>query len=350
VNKFIFFIYSAAVFASLIYFNEKVDAQSFQCPSNPQIGTRCTQRVTIRLRKVESEGRDEFNQRFEPEAGWVVEDCDTRSGERKRTGEASGPSCVKVQAGNALTSTSFVDTQVRQLAEHMEKLKIQFGKLPIFADIESRARNEFSAVQRSLQSTQTSNPGVNISAWVAVRGGCKTRSPFGCINWGPGGSLDTDVIVRLRYVGTNQDVSRLLEKYVAEANKAAQTSGGSNPSNSACVSVDSRSGWQHFNLPGSFTRVASISGGWSVDTRNYASVGSSGHSGRDAEALAPYNQYKFDQRFPFGALLMGSGQGTLWIQNPVSFNGSFGAVDMRINDADNALGDNGGSLQVCFGN
>ena len=134
-NKFIFFIYSAAVFASLIYFNEKVDAQSFQWPSNPQIGTRCTQRVTIRLRKVESEGRDEFNQRFEPEAGWVVEDCDTRSGERKRTGEASGPSCVKVQAGNALTSTSFVDTQVRQLAEHMEKLKIQFGKLPIFADI-----------------------------------------------------------------------------------------------------------------------------------------------------------------------------------------------------------------------
>jgi len=124
----------------------------------------------------------------------------------------------------------------------------------------------------------------------------------------------------------------------------------SQPSNSACVTVDSRSGWQHFNLPGSFTRVASISGGWSVDTRNYSPVGSSGHNGRDAEALAPYNQYKFDQRFPFGALLMGSGQGVLWVENPVSFTGSFGAVDMRINDADNALGDNGGSLQVCFGN
>jgi hypothetical protein len=136
-----------------------------------------------------------------------------------------------------------------------------------------------------------------------------------------------------------QDKQRRYEAWVASVR---------NPS-SSCVSVDSKRGWQRFNLPGSFTRVASIGGAWSVDSRNYSPVGSSGHTGRDAEALTPYNQYKFDQRFPFGALLMGSGQGVLWIQNPVSFNGSLGAVDMRINDADNALGDNGGSLQVCFG-
>ena len=212
------------VLALLISFEDRANAQSFQCPSNPQIGDQCTQRVTIRLRKLESEGRDEFNQRFEPDAGWVVEDCDTRIGERKRTGEVSGPSCVKVQAGNALTSQNFVDTQVRQLSEHMEKLKIQFGKLPIFADIESKARNEFSSVQQNLQSIQTSNSGVNISAWVSVQGGCRTRSPFGCINWGPGGSLDTDVIVRLKYVGTNQDISRILERYTTEADRAALTS------------------------------------------------------------------------------------------------------------------------------
>jgi hypothetical protein len=222
-------------------------AQSFQCPSNPKIGDSCTQRVTIRLRKVESEGRDEFNQRFEPDAGWAVEDCDTRTGERKRTGEVSGPSCVKVQAGNSLTSTSFVDTEVKKLAEHMEKLRIKFGQLPIFADIESRARNEFSSVQQSFQGIQTSNSGANISAWVAVRGGCKNSSPFGCVNWGPGGSLDTDVIVKLRYVGTNQDVSRILEKYIAEANGAAQTSGGNTSGNPTSSSgerfvVDSLSG------------------------------------------------------------------------------------------------------------
>lgn len=117
-----------------------------------------------------------------------------------------------------------------------------------------------------------------------------------------------------------------------------------------CVAVDSKKGWQRFNFPRSFSKVASISGGWSVDTRGYAPVGSSGHSGRDAESLRPYNQYKYDQRFPFGALLMSSGQGVLWIQSSASFTGSFNAVDMRINDADNALGDNGGSLQVCFSN
>lgn len=123
----------------------------------------------------------------------------------------------------------------------------------------------------------------------------------------------------------------------------------SNPPN-PCISVNSRQGWQHFSLPGGFTKVISVGGGWSVDARNYASVSASGHNGRDAEALKPYNQYKYDPRFPFGALLMGSGQGTLWIQGAASFSNTFGAVDMRINDADNALGDNAGSLQVCFGN
>ncbi|MHC5675405.1 hypothetical protein [Nostoc sp.] len=162
--------------------------------------------------------------------------------------------------------------------------------------------------------------------------------------------------VNLKCVGfTNQNDLRLslqreVDQILAKGSVPTPPPTPQPTSSSACVSVDSRSGWQHFNLPGSFTRVTNISGGWSVDTRNYSSVGPYGHSGRDAESLAPYNQYKFDQSFPFGALLMGSGQGRLWIQSPISFNGSFGAVDMRINDADNALGDNGGSLQVCFGN
>ena len=117
-----------------------------------------------------------------------------------------------------------------------------------------------------------------------------------------------------------------------------------------CVSVDSRKGWQRFDLPHSFTKITSISGGWSVDTRKYSLVGSSGHLGQDAISLAPYNQYKYDQRFPFGALLMGSGQGTLWIKSSNSFSSApFSAVDMRINDANNALSDNRGSLRVCFG-
>ncbi len=115
-----------------------------------------------------------------------------------------------------------------------------------------------------------------------------------------------------------------------------------------CVSVSSRRGWQTFNLSDSVTRVASIRGRWSVDTRNYAPVGAYGHQGRAAEALAPYNQYKHDQSFPFGALLMDSDNEAIWIQNPVVFSNNIKIVSLRINDADNALGDNGGSLQVCF--
>ncbi|MCT7983507.1 serine/threonine protein kinase [Laspinema sp. A4] len=117
-----------------------------------------------------------------------------------------------------------------------------------------------------------------------------------------------------------------------------------------CVAVDSRKGWQKFNLPRSFSQVVSTSGGWSVDTRNYSPVGSFGHSGRDAEDLSPYSQYKYDQRFPFGALLMGNGEHFFWLPGSGSFTDSFNTVEMRINDADNSLGDNGGSLQVCFGN
>lgn len=142
-----------------------------------------------------------------------------------------------------------------------------------------------------------------------------------------------------------------VQKNGGEPHSQAQKAAAQKASAPHCVFVNSRTAWQRFNLPRAFTKVTSISGGWSVDAKNYAPVGASGHTGRDAELLAPYNQYKFDQRFPFGVLLMSSGQGIVWVQSPNSFSSaSFNAVDMRINDADNALGDNGGSLQVCFSN
>jgi hypothetical protein len=122
---------------------------------------------------------------------------------------------------------------------------------------------------------------------------------------------------------------------------------------SACVPVDSRSGWQRFSLPGTFTKVASISGGWSVDARSYAPVGASGHNGRDAEGLAPHNQYKYDQGFPFGALIVDiptDGYGYTWVSQPQQLSKPITETTIRINDADNALGDNEGSLQVCFSN
>ena len=116
-----------------------------------------------------------------------------------------------------------------------------------------------------------------------------------------------------------------------------------------CVSVSSSQGWQRFNLSRIVSRVTSVNGGWSVDARNYGQVGSMGHTGRDAEVLSPYNQAKFDQRFPFGALLMSDSQGVMWIQGPTTFSAPLNVINMRINDADKSLDDNGGSLKVCFG-
>jgi len=175
------------------------------------------------------------------------------------------------------------------------------------------------------------------------------RRYLGVQTCGSGAAMDGKVRVNQRYLGDPNSLRQASLSLVEQSSSLLKQASNASSSTS-CVSVNSKGGWQRFNLPGTFTKVTSIDGDWSVDSRSYAPVGATGHSGRDAEALAPYNQYKFDQRFPFGALLMGSAQGVLWIQNPISLNSPFGAVDMRINDADNALGDNEGSLKVCFDN
>jgi hypothetical protein len=49
------------------------------------------------------------------------------------------------------------------------------------------------------------------------------------------------------------------------------------------------------------------------------------------------------------ALFMGTGKGVLCVQNLSALPSvAFRAGDMRINDADSALGCNSGSLEVCF--
>ncbi|MCU0545972.1 MAG: hypothetical protein MUE44_28040 [Oscillatoriaceae cyanobacterium Prado104] len=124
------------------------------------------------------------------------------------------------------------------------------------------------------------------------------------------------------------------------------------PQQSDCYEVDSRKGWQYFAVPGQFTRVVSISGSWSVDYRNYRRIGPEGHSGEAARRLSLYNQYKYTQSYPFGVLIVGTpGDWEIWIPRsnwPLPKTVSQ-IVMMRINDADNALGDNAGLLQVCFG-
>lgn len=116
-----------------------------------------------------------------------------------------------------------------------------------------------------------------------------------------------------------------------------------------CFDISSRKGWQYFDLGGPYTRVANVSGGWSVDARNYSRVGPRGHS---EPGLEPYNQYKYDRGMPFGALFVDiptDGYGYIWVQGSQQLPKPITRTAIRINDADKALGDNSGVLRVCFG-
>jgi hypothetical protein len=225
-KKLLFVFCSVMAFAAVISFDGNAGAETLGCQANPKVGDTCTKRVSIRLRKVESTGRDEFDRRFEPGAGWAIQDCETRKGERGRTGEVSGPSCVEVQIGTTTTSSSYVQSQANHVYETIGKLKGQAGNgaAQIFGALESKVRSEFSDLERTASVHQSKNYGVQIRAWVAVQGGCRDRVFKRCVNWGPGGSLDTDVLVRLVYVGTNQDINQVAQKYVAEANLVASNS------------------------------------------------------------------------------------------------------------------------------
>ncbi|WP_413280544.1 hypothetical protein [Floridanema evergladense] len=328
--------------------------------SNPRPGTLCYT-VTPGGGKASAGGSSqEFStiiQATEPEyvIASVVVEVTSAAGER------NGPTVSQISPGGTASIVTVATNKLRELTQIKGELQAKATVLSGPALIEAQAK--LSALSEQVRTfeevvTKTTAAGQDAGKFQVTGSArprrCGTFNADKCGSW-----IEYNIYVVRRYVGNPiaaynrafavaEDAKNTINRLIASQSTPSQQP--SQPSNSACVTVDSRNGWQHFNLPGSFTRVASISGGWSVDARNYSPVRSGGHTGQDAERLAPYNQYKFDQRFPFGALLMGTGGGTLWVQNPVSFTSGFGAVDMRINDADNALGDNGGTLQVCFGN
>jgi Ricin-type beta-trefoil lectin domain len=116
-----------------------------------------------------------------------------------------------------------------------------------------------------------------------------------------------------------------------------------------CVDQDARVGWKTYELVTgtSLVGVSSVSGSWSVDDKNYPRVGPEGYSNPNLN-----EQYKYDRKYPFGALLMvDPGQGYTWIKGPQQLPKPItDRVTLRINDSDSSLGDNGGTLTVCFGN
>lgn len=114
----------------------------------------------------------------------------------------------------------------------------------------------------------------------------------------------------------------------------------------ACYSVDAKRGWQYLQLTGSFSRVESIRGSWTVDVINYDRVGARGYN-----ADTEYMGYKYDATIPLGALLIGvPGAPYSWLDQPQSLTQPVTNIALRINDDDLALGNNLGSLRVCFSN
>ena len=113
-----------------------------------------------------------------------------------------------------------------------------------------------------------------------------------------------------------------------------------------CVKVIARTGWQQFRLRRAVMRVASIAGGWTVDKARYRPVRAAGHTGSAAQQLAPYNGYKFDKAYAFGALLIEHKGRAVHINAGRRLPARAKLVSLRINDT--GLGDNSGFLDVCF--
>jgi hypothetical protein len=324
--------------------------------STATIGTLCYT-VTPGGGKVNAGGRpQEFSTIIQAtEREFVIADVIVEV--TSSAGDRSSPSINNISPGGTVAVVSQATDRLRELRQLRGELQAQVSILAGPALVQAQAKINALLEQEQIYEnvvTKTVAAGQDAGKF-EVKASARSRS-CGWANLDTCGSwVEYNIYIVKRYVG---DPIAAYNRAFAVAKDAQNTitqlvgeNQGENvqPNSSTCVSVDSTKGWQRFNLPGNFTKITSLGGGWSVDTRSYQPVNASGHGGSDAQTLTPYNQYKFDQRFPFGALLMGSGQGVLWIQAPTSFNSPFGAVDMRINDADNALSDNGGSLQVCFG-
>lgn len=126
-----------------------------------------------------------------------------------------------------------------------------------------------------------------------------------------------------------------------------------------CLYVDSRQGWQTLPAPsGSIVDIAA-DGAWTVLEGSVAPVGIKGHLGEAANALAIWTAYKFDQSYPFGAMLYRLPNGDTGSLADFSAKLLAGLVAgqsaplagdlaLRINDSDNSLNDNAGRIRICL--
>jgi hypothetical protein len=126
-----------------------------------------------------------------------------------------------------------------------------------------------------------------------------------------------------------------------------------------CLYVDSRQGWQALPAPAGAVVDLAADGEWTVWDGTQPPVNLKGHVGAAADELAPWTGYKYDQSYPFGAMLYRGANGKvgsfadlatrLWLGQATGREiDAIGAIELRINDGDNALDDNAGRIRVCL--
>ena len=149
---------------------------------------------------------------------------------------------------------------------------------------------------------------------------------------------------------------------IAWASALALAAGASSAAAAAsrdCLYVDSRQGWQALPAPEGEVFDLSADGEWTVWDGSQPPVNLKGHVGKAAEELAPWTGYKYDQSHPFGAMLYRAPGGKvgsfadlatrLWLGQASGREvAQIRAIELRINDADNALDNNAGRIRVCL--
>ena len=126
-----------------------------------------------------------------------------------------------------------------------------------------------------------------------------------------------------------------------------------------CLYVDSRQGWQRLPAPSGAIVDIAAEGTWTVLKGSVAPVGVKGHVGEAAQKLAVWTAYKFDQSYPFGAMLYRLPNGDTGSMADFSAKLLAGLVagqrarlpgelELRINDSDSSLNDNAGRIRICL--
>ena len=126
-----------------------------------------------------------------------------------------------------------------------------------------------------------------------------------------------------------------------------------------CLYVDARQGWQTLPAPSGSVIDVSADGEWTVWGGAQPPVNLKGHIGAAANELSPWTAYKYDQSFPFGAMLFRAPDGKvgsfadlatrLWLGQATGREvDAIGALELRINDGDSALDNNAGRIRVCL--